>query len=81
VRGSGLVVVIGLAQKVMLPLVALPPALDAGEPPALGEPDEPDEPDEPLLQAAATSATATQATATCADRRLPRSIGKIFIDA
>jgi hypothetical protein len=82
VRGSGLVVVMGLAQKVMLPLVALPPALEAADdPPAAGELDEPDEPDEPLLHAAAVRATVTQAIATCADRRLPREIGNIFIDA
>jgi hypothetical protein len=82
VRGSGLVVVMGLAQKVMLPLVALPLALEAAEEPAaLGELDEPDEEPPPLLHAAAASATATQPTATCADRRLPRKLGKIFIDA
>ena len=83
-RGSGLVVVMGLAHQVMLPLAAPPLALDAAdEPAAPGELDEPDEPDEepPLLHAAAVSATATQATATRADRRLPRSVGTIFIDA
>jgi len=80
VRGSGLVVVIGLAHQVMLPLVALPLAPDeAEEPAAPGELDEPD--DEPPLLHAATSATAAQATATRADRRPPRDVGKIFIDA
>ena len=74
---------IGDAHHVTDPLVALPPALDAAEePPAAGEeePDEPAEPDEePLLHAAAASTTAAHATATCADRRLPRTIGKIFM--
>jgi len=71
----------GLAQKVMFPLVALPLALEpAEEPAALGELDGLDE-EPPLLHAAAVRATVTQAIATCADRRLSRSVGNIFIDA
>jgi hypothetical protein len=75
-RGSGLLVVMGLAHQVMLPLVAEPLALEVlEEPGALGELDE------ELLQAAALSATVTPTAATSADRRLPRSVGIIFIDA
>lgn len=73
---------IGLAHHVTVPLVALPPALDAAdEPPAAGdvEPGEPEPAEEPLLHPAAATATAAHATATRADQRPPRTIGKIFM--
>jgi hypothetical protein len=72
-------VVMGFAHQVMLPLVAEPPALALEvleEPGAVEELDE-----EPLLHAATDSATVTPTAAASADRRLPRSVGIIFIDA
>jgi hypothetical protein len=66
-RGSGLVVVIGLAHQVMLPLAALPLALEvAAAPGALAEVDG----EELLLQAAAVNAATAQTAAACKDRRL-----------
>jgi hypothetical protein len=71
-RGSGLVVVMGLAHQVMFPLVAEPLAAEE-ELGALAELDA-------LLQAAAVSATVTPTVAASAGRSLPRSVGTIFID-
>jgi hypothetical protein len=75
-------VVIGLAHQVMLPLVALPLALEVAEalaaPEELGELEEVDDP-EPLLQAAANATTAPTAAA-CASRRLVPVLCHAFID-
>jgi hypothetical protein len=70
-------VVIGLADQTMLPLVAEPLALEVLDEP--GVLDVPGVLEELLLHAAAVSATTTPTAAASADRRLPRSVGTIFM--
>src|ERR1700758_2285176 len=65
-RGSGLVVVIGLAHQVMFPLVADPLAAGALAPDAAGELGD------PLLHALMASTAAALAAAASARRRRPR---------